>query len=436
MQIKPVQFTNDPRGLPATGYAYHIGLPNEDPLNDDNKLTVKDGLDGATISNPFYVDSLGHFINTNGQRVNPWIDEEKCSKVILSPAGGELYREENEISDRVTSGNIQDSVVDAVFNNFIAAKAANLTDYDTIYIESDLAGWEDTVAGPVDGFYAHADGTTGMPSSGSRASFFDSIGNGWREDDSQRLGDDSVTTIKIEDSAVTTIKIDNDAVTTIKIDDDAVTSDKIADDAVGYDQLAVPTGYPSKITRINTLGAGTFTTDTETKAMKVTAVGGGGAGAGGASDRAGGGGGSGSKAITYILLPASSYSYFVGDGAAGSFSALPAASGEDTWFDSVSVCRGRQGAGAILWGGGTGGPISIGDIAANGFSGCSQGVDQDDLWGKTGGTGGGEGGGVIIVKNAIDNTGGGGAGGQGGTGVTAQIGGNGGSGYIIVEEFF
>lgn len=426
MQIKPVQFTNDPQGLPATGYAYHIGLPNEDPLNDDNKLTVKDGLDGATISNPFYVDSLGHFINTNGQRVNPWIDEEKCSKVILSPAGGELYREENEISDRVTSGNIQDSVVDAVFNNFIAAKAANLTDYDTIYIESDLAGWEDTVAGPVDGFYAHADGTTGMPSSGSRASFFDSIGNGWREDDSQRLGDDSVTTIKIEDSAVTTIKIDNDAVTEAKIDDDAVTRDKIS----------IPVGFPTSISTIT--ATGTFNVPAGSKGLLITATAAGGGGAGTDTTpvtRGGAGGGEGATAQLYITNPSSSYSVTIGAGGAAGAPGGFGGTGGDTSFGGICIAKGGFG-GSFLGSPGNGGNENscTGDKAVSGGPGGLFSFQTNALSFAVGGEGGGAGGGIFLV-NAYANSGGGGSGGGASIGGSQTSGRAGAGGKIIVEVF-
>ncbi len=258
MQIRPLQFTNDPRGAPAVEYEYHIGTAFNDPTIDENKLTVKDGINGSDTSNPFFINSVGLFQNKAGQQISPWIDESEYAVTVLSPSGGLRYADPNFTSDIVSATGRQDTVVDQVFNNFTITLTADLSPYDTIYVESFAAGWEDTVNGPIDGFYAHADGTTGTPSTGTPAAFFDSGGNGWREDDSQRIGDSDVTTIRIADSAVTGIKIDpavaanglskdgsdnlqvNVDSSTIEIDtdilrvkDDGITADKINANVAG-----------------------------------------------------------------------------------------------------------------------------------------------------------------------------------------------------------
>ena len=63
MQIKPIPFTPDSTGLPAEGYAYYIGLPNEDLTIEENQQIVKDGRGGPQTSNPFFVNANGNFQN-------------------------------------------------------------------------------------------------------------------------------------------------------------------------------------------------------------------------------------------------------------------------------------------------------------------------------------------------------------------------------------
>lgn len=200
MQIKPPFIQVDAQGLPANAYEMHIGRPNENPLNPDNKLVVYNGNGGAQVSNPFYFDAYGRPINSNGHKINPWIDEETYSYVVLSPSGGQFDAEEEVSSDRITSGDVDQSVVDATFNNLndvtTGALYQDLSAYETVYIQSLNSGWEGSVTGPQDGFYAHKDGTTGPSSTGDENQFFDAAGNGWTRDDRQRIDEATITSIE------------------------------------------------------------------------------------------------------------------------------------------------------------------------------------------------------------------------------------------------
>ncbi|MEE9459619.1 MAG: hypothetical protein V3V84_07650 [Candidatus Bathyarchaeia archaeon] len=258
MQVRPIQFTSDPTGAPAVEYEYHIGKTFEDPTIDENKLTVKDGFNGSDTSNPYFVNSVGLFQNKAGQQINPWIDETAYAITVLSPSGGVRYSNLNFTSDSISAVGQSNTVVDQVFNNFAVTLTSDLSPYETIYVESFLAGWENTISGPEDGFYAHANGTTGTPSSGVPSLFFDSNGDGWGEDDAQRMGDGDVTLAKLAANSVDASKIvsggvgnselANEVVTTIKIADlnvtlaklaaNSVDSSKIATGAVGASELA------------------------------------------------------------------------------------------------------------------------------------------------------------------------------------------------------
>jgi len=185
-QIRPAQYTPNPQGTPAIAYEYHIGTPNEDPTIDSNKLDVTDGLGGLPVSNPFFINSTGLFINKNGQRINPWINDTSYAVTVLSPNGGLRYHESNFTADNVDPLGQQQATVDATFSNFSLAVTSDLSTYDTIYIESELAGWEDTNAGPVDGLFAHSTGGTGTPSTGTPDLFYDSLGNEWKRSEQQK----------------------------------------------------------------------------------------------------------------------------------------------------------------------------------------------------------------------------------------------------------
>jgi len=197
MQIESIPFTADPQGLPAKGYAYHIGLPNENPVTDDNKKKVFDGNGGPETSNPFYVDTYGHFINNNGESINPWIDSESYSITVLSPNGAQLLSIPNYNSDSISPDDIEGAIVDAVVNSLndgtTGAKVLDLSAYAYIYVQSIESGWEDTVPGAIGGFYAHRDGTFGQAGSGDQNQFYDATGTGFTRDLEQKVKVDGST---------------------------------------------------------------------------------------------------------------------------------------------------------------------------------------------------------------------------------------------------
>ena len=232
MHIRQAQFTDSPTGAPAVSYEYHIGVANEDPTIDDNKLQVLDGVGGAVTSNPCLINSAGYFQNLTGQRINPWADVNSYAVTIISPEGGIVYQVRNFSSDTVTLIADTSAVVDATFNNFALTVLQDLSTFDTIYIRSFAAAWEDTVAGPIDGFYAHKNGTTGTPSSGTPSGFFDAGGEGWEQDDAQRIGDNDVSTALIQSNAITLAKMADNSVSSDEIVDGSVNTAELATDAV------------------------------------------------------------------------------------------------------------------------------------------------------------------------------------------------------------
>lgn len=383
MQIRPAQFTNDARGAPANGAAYHIGKPNLDPTIDSNKLTVKDGLNGTTTSNPFFVNSLGQFQNLSGQRINPWVDETSYSYKIISENGGIIDEEANFTSDHIEPEGQQSSVVDQTFNNFTIVPLEDLSAYDTIYVLSLSAGWEDTVTGPDDGFYAHKDGTTGTPSTGTPAGFFDSGGEGWRQDGFQR----------IEDTAISSIESD-------------ISTNTAA--------IAALKRLPTSVVEIT--ATGTYNPPANSSIEVISQGAGGGGNGVTVTDRAGGGGGSGGETRTFIESPDASYSVTIGSG--GAIGSTLGGSGGSTLFGSV--CTAKGGGGGFLGGGGVGAAEGTGDITLPGYpggNGSNPELNGADI--ALGGIGGGRGG-ATIGNSARANSGGGGIGAQetsGGAGV-------------------
>ncbi len=290
MLIRNIDFTDDPQGLPATGFQFYIGLPNTNPQEHANRLQVFNRKDGEEVSNPFFVDQLGRFINGGNSStvIKPWVNEQEYSILVLSPEGG-VWRE----YPQVTSDFYVDSTGETtlIFSNYEDFQIDNLdaSGVDTVYFESTLSGWEDTVPGPLNGAFYHKDGTNGTPNTSTPAlpekptQFYDNLGNGYTINNQQRIGDqdigpdqisssiaggglsggdgaalevnvDNVTTeissdtvivkdggiseAQLADDSVSTDKIQDEAVTTDKIDDDAITSDKLATDSVDSNAIA------------------------------------------------------------------------------------------------------------------------------------------------------------------------------------------------------
>jgi len=186
MLIRPRSTTVDPQGLMATGYKYYIGQPFTDPTNVANQLTILNTKDGAVLSNPLDINANGQFINANGQKVTPKVNEEAYSVVVLSPNGGVWDQEPNVESDNIETDGQNDTVVDQVYDYLSLAIGADLSAFDYIYVRSELSAPNN----PLNGGYYHSDGTTGSPSTGDINKFFDSEGKGFTRDHEQRFSED------------------------------------------------------------------------------------------------------------------------------------------------------------------------------------------------------------------------------------------------------
>lgn len=188
MEIRSIPVVLDNNGNPATDFRIHIGKPNTDPKQEANKLEIRNGPDGEKVSNPFFANKSGRFRNKNGDVVSPYISESEYSIEVTGPNGNRVDRRKRVVSDlfgaSVGGGS---STVGAVVNNFQAAKATDLSDFDTIYIQSYASGWEVTAAGPTGDFYAFKTGSVGAPNTGNPGEFYDLAGNQWKPLPSQRL---------------------------------------------------------------------------------------------------------------------------------------------------------------------------------------------------------------------------------------------------------
>lgn len=208
---------------------------------------------------------------------------------------------------------------------------------------------------------------------------------------------------------------------------------------LGSGNLALPAGGFSNLVVLT--GSGNWTVPAGVTKIKVTAVGGGGGGSGTAPKpgACGGGGGGGGSTIGIIATtPGASISYSVGAAGGAGTSSTNGGSGGNTTF------------GALTAGGGAGGIRSVGGIAAGG---TASGGDLN-FHGQRGGASGvnasgttaiGDGGNSLLGYGARASCGdtnsvgaagalygGGGAGGFRVAG-TAQAGGSGAAGIIIVE---
>jgi hypothetical protein len=294
------------------------------------------------------------------------------------------------------------------------------------------------------------------------------------------IADDAVTADKIADDAIVTAAIADDAVVTASIADDAITADLIADDAVGAAAIAdnsvgaaainisgdgtagqlVTSDGDGSFSYTNTssisspptiqkfTSSGTWNRPTGCKTVKVTVVGGGG-GAGGANSSGGNyttqGGGGGGAAIEYIDVTGTSSVTVTrgagGSGGVGSNGNFPGTAGSSGGTSSFgSFCSATGGSGGAGTGGGSatviepsanggngsGGKINIrGTIGGLGTSGFSIfGGNRSRPASRGNGT------------NGVANTGAGGGPAYAEGFDTARTGGAGGSGIVIVEEYY
>jgi hypothetical protein len=199
--------------------------------------------------------------------------------------------------------------------------------------------------------------------------------------------------------------------------------------------------------------AATYTTPSGCRAIDAECIGGGGAGGGASSvaSAGGGGGGGGSGGYTKKLFspPAATYTYTVGaGGTAGAAGANAGNAGADTTFGTLTAKGGSGGSGATSAAatralGGAGGIAgSGGDINAPGEPGAA-GVNPTAALVVSGSGApsllGGGANGVVAQGAGVAagaNTGGGGSGGASVSAGAAVAGGAGGSGIIIVTEYY
>lgn len=227
-------------------------------------------------------------------------------------------------------------------------------------------------------------------------------------------------------------------------------------DANGNPIQAVPLGF-TMLSRTPILqGTTTYTVPAGCRAILIECIGSGGAGGGAATSSAncslGGGGGSGSYSATWKITPKLT-AFTVAVGAGGTAGAAGAAgnNGNDTTFDSASICTGKAGGGGgvlaagttlVTQAGGAGGLASgaVGDIKHDGSQGgwgvrlsasTGQGGDGGDA--PIGGGSSAGANATVTPGNVGKQYGGGGSGAF--TATTAQVGGAGANGVILVTEF-
>lgn len=202
-------------------------------------------------------------------------------------------------------------------------------------------------------------------------------------------------------------------------------------------------------------------TFTAIKALSVESLiiaGGGGGGYSGATAYSGAGG-AGGLIITNINLSATSYTITIGLGGIGGTSDINATSGSNTVFNSITAIGGGRGgtwSGEVASNGGSGGGARLFGTAGNGTTGqgFAGAIYKDSPF--QGGVGGGSAGAGLIYPNLLGGQGttnnfsgisvvyasGGGRGehrgnalsfGDGGSSANPNVGGNGGSGIVIIR---
>jgi hypothetical protein len=210
---------------------------------------------------------------------------------------------------------------------------------------------------------------------------------------------------------------------------------------------------PSTRTVLTAGTAATYTTPVGCRAIEVECIGGGGAGGGSASvasaGGAGGGGGSGGYTRKLFAPPAATYLYTIGAaGAPGVAGANNGGAGGDTTFGTLTAKGGSGGIAAAAAAatralGGAGGIAgSGGDLNAPGDPGRAGVVMTAALVGTGAGGSNAFGGGAPGISaqgagtGAVANTGSGGSGGAMVSAGAAVAGGAGGSGVIVVTEYY
>ena len=183
-------------------------------------------------------------------------------------------------------------------------------------------------------------------------------------------------------------------------------------------------------------GTYSWTAPAGVTSVDVICIGGG--GSGGGADGGGGGGGVTAYINNYTVTPGSSYTVVVGAGGAAAAPGVPGNAGGDSYFVSVTTCRGGGGSGGATGSsaaGGAGGTI-FQDGSGGGGAGGAGGSAGSNINGSQGGGGGGAGGygsaggrghdgSAIAALGTISTTGANGGGGGGGAGAGLYGNGNG-----------
>lgn len=214
-----------------------------------------------------------------------------------------------------------------------------------------------------------------------------------------------------------------------------VSEKKYIDDVSNQSAVVAPPGAAVQITRQIILSTTAYVVPANCHYIEVEAVGGGGAGGGGSVSQGSSGGGAGGRARKlYAVVPAQACTVVIGTGGVGG--AGVGGNGVDTTFtDGVTTITGKGGIGGTNSNDmfGFGGSATNGDLNESG---------DWTIWIKnqtTGGAGahgfkGPGGAGVASNVNGVAAAANTGAGGGGG-GDTSTLGGNGGSGFVIITEY-
>jgi len=178
MIVRPPQFWANPWGNPAEDYDVYVGLPNQEPTQEQYQLDITDGVGGPIVSNPFKI-TKGLAKNANGQIITPVINQQEYSLFFSSPSGGGI-KIAKFIGDGLSSnGGSGGGIPDLTINNLDQALQTDLSAYNFVFIKSESSGWEGSANGPSIVSFYYRDGTTGAASSGDENKFFDLSGNGW-----------------------------------------------------------------------------------------------------------------------------------------------------------------------------------------------------------------------------------------------------------------
>jgi len=235
--------TTDRNGEPgAKLYTYEAGTTTP-------KTTWNSADESTPNLNPVVADAEGIFPAIYG-------DGSYFIEIYNQDDTDLIYQEDNITSD--PDGDDSSSI--ERIPDLDTAKGRDLTEFDVVYVESLTANWENTIAGPNAGFYAHSDGTTGTPSTGDENQFFDSAGNGFTRDGTQRIDESIIEDIESDisdlqtDILAATVPFDRGGfvVSYASVAENNITSGKCSDSS----SSRILTGSAETINLNSTIGGG------------------------------------------------------------------------------------------------------------------------------------------------------------------------------------